>query len=254
MRVTVLGCGTSTGVPSIGCACPVCASGHPRNQRTRPSILLEREGRILLVDTSPDFRLQALRHGLQRVDAVVYTHAHADHTHGIDDLRMFNFHQKQPIPCYGTEETLGGIRRNFRYIFEPEAEYQGFQPQLTLHPLSGPTEVAGIALEPVELLHGPMPVLGLRAGEFAYLTDCSAIPEPSMERLGGLRHLILDALRHRPHPSHFTVAGALEVVRRLRPGRTYLTHTNHELDYEETNRELPPGVEMAYDGLSFSCG
>ncbi|MFQ5895781.1 MAG: MBL fold metallo-hydrolase [Nitrospinota bacterium] len=253
MRVTVLGCGTSTGVPSIGCGCAVCTSSHPRNHRTRPSVVLEEEGRVLLVDTSPDFRLQALRHGLRRVDAVLYTHFHADHTHGIDDLRIFNLHQRQPIPCHGTEETLEGIRQNFRYIFEAEGDYQGFQPQLTLHPLNGPTVVAGFPIVPLNLVHRTSRVLGIRVGGFAYLTDCNAIPEESMERLGGLRHLILDALRHRPHPAHMTVAEALEVVRRLKPAQTYLTHTNHELDYEETNRKLPPGVELAYDGLSFTC-
>ena len=252
-RVTVLGCGTSTGVPTIGCESPACLSDDPRNKRLRPSILIERAGRNLLVDTGPDLRAQALAHRVTRVDAVVYTHFHADHTHGIDDLRTFNFLMGKPIPCYAYPNTARILRRNFSYIFggaRDESGEGGFRPQLTVEEVDGGAfRAAEIDVVPFELEHAGMKVMGLRVGDFAYATDCNAIPEESMGILAGVRVLILDALRHREHPSHFTVAQALEVVKALKPERTYFTHTNYELEYHETNRSLPGGVELAYDGL-----
>ncbi len=251
-RVTVLGCGTSTGVPSIGCTSHACLSDDPKNKRLRPSILIERAGRNLLVDTGPDLREQALRHRITRVDAVIYTHFHADHTHGIDDLRAFNFLMRKPIPCYAYPETVKVLRQNFSYIFKDARAYDGFKPQLTVAEIDGAAfGAAGIDVIPFELEHAGTQVMGLRVGDFAYATDCNAIPEKSMKILEGVRVLILDALRHREHPSHFTVAQALEIVDALRPERTYFTHTNYELEYHETNRNLPGGVELAYDGLSF---
>ncbi len=251
-RVTVLGCGTSTGVPSIGCTSPACLSDDPRNKRLRPSILIEHERRNLLVDTGPDLRAQALEHRITRVDAVVYTHFHADHTHGIDDLRTFNFLMQKPIPCYAYSNTVKILRRNFSYIFKDARDGGGFKPQLTVEEVDGAAfGAAGINVIPFEIEHAGMKVMGLRVGDFAYATDCNAIPEKSMEILSGVRVLILDALRHREHPSHFTVAQALEVVNALKPEQTYFTHTSYELEYHETNRSLPSGVELAYDGLSF---
>ncbi len=252
-RVTVLGCGTSTGVPSIGCTSPACLSEDPKNKRLRPSILIESEGRNLLVDTGPDLRAQALKHRITRVDAVVYTHFHADHTHGIDDLRAFNFLMQKPIPCYAYPNTVRILRQNFRYIFhDAGGADHGFRPQLRMEEINGATfGAAGVDVVPFELEHAGMKVMGLRVGDFAYATDCNAIPKKSMEILKGVRVLILDALRHREHPSHFTVAQALEIVDALKPERTYFTHTNYELEYHETNRRLPRGVELAYDGLCF---
>lgn len=255
-RVTVLGCGTSTGVPAIGCFDPVCLSDDPRNKRLRPSILIENDEENLLVDTGPDLRQQALTHGISRVDAVIYTHFHADHTHGIDDLRVFNHLMKKSIPCYAYPESAKVIRRNFRYIFgKMDKPYKGFRPRLVLEEVDGgPFEAAGMRVHPFGLEHGGIRVMGIRVGDFAYATDCNAIPDESMEVIQGVRVLIIDALRHREHPTHFTVKEALEVVDVLRPERTYFTHTNYELEYHETNRGLPDGVELAYDGLQFEIG
>lgn len=251
-RVIVLGCGTSTGVPAIGSREPACHSDDPRNKRLRASILIENGDANLLIDSGPDLRQQALTHGIRRVDAVVYTHFHADHTHGIDDLRVFNFIMKKTIPCYAYPESAKVLRQNFRYIFKKGENdgYPGFRPQLTLEEVDGgPFEAAGMRIQPFPLEHGGSRVMGIRVGDFAYATDCSGIPQESMAALKGVRVLILDALRHREHPSHFTVAQALEVVDILKPERTYFTHTNYELEYHETNRSLPEGVELAYDGL-----
>ncbi len=251
-RVTILGCGTSTGVPSIGCTSPVCFSDDPKNKRLRPSIIIEHAGGNLLVDTGPDLREQALRHRITRVDAVVYTHFHADHTHGIDDLRAFNFLMGKPIPCYAYPNTVEILRKNFSYIFGDGRDYGNFRPQLTVEEIGDEAfGAAGLEVVPFALDHAGMKVMGLRVGDFAYATDCNAIPEKSMETLRGVRILVIDALRHRRHPSHFTVAEALEVVREIAPEQTYFTHTNYELEYHETNRSLPGGVELAYDGLCF---
>lgn len=249
-RAIVLGCGTSTGVPAIGCLEPVCLSEDPRNKRLRPSILIENGPANLLVDSGPDLRQQALTHGLRSVDAVIYTHYHADHTNGIDDLRVFNFIMKKAIPCYAYPESAEVLRQNFSYIFSDNGDYPGFTPRLTLDDVGGERfEAAGLGVQPFALEHGPLRVMGIRVGDFAYATDCNAIPPESMEILKGVRVLVLDALRHREHPTHFTVAQALEIVDILKPEKTYFTHTNYELEYHETNRGLPGGVEMAYDGL-----
>jgi phosphoribosyl 1,2-cyclic phosphate phosphodiesterase len=259
LRITLLGTGTSHGVPMIGCACAVCRSSDPRDQRSRPSILIEpapapvaspvADVRAILVDTSTDLRMQALTYGVDRVDAILFTHSHADHVMGLDDVRRFNVVQKQTLPCYGDAGTLADIRRIFSYVFDPPEQRGGGLPQVALFPVGGAFSLGGVEIVPVPILHGTRPILGYRVGSFAYLTDCSAIPETSWSLLSGVRTLVLDALRDRPHPTHFSVSEALEVVSRLRPEQTYFTHICHDLPHAATTARLPPGVELAYDGL-----
>lgn len=252
MKVIVLGCGTSTGVPSIGCQCAVCTSGHPRNRRLRASIWLEQGGRGILVDTTTDLRQQALERQIPRVDAVLYTHAHADHIHGIDELRVYNILQGGVIPCFSSRETVARLRQVFSYIFSEDGTSETFRPQLTTEVIDGPFRLFGQEVIPLPVDHGPGgPVLGFRFGPFAYLTDCVRIPKETLERLEGLTVLILDALRTRPHPSHMTLEEASRMALRLGAARTYLTHMSHEVDYETANAALPQTVELAYDGLEF---
>lgn len=248
-RVRFLGTGTSHGVPMIGCSCDTCTSTDPRDQRWRPSIAITlRGGTTLLVDTSPDLRAQALRFGLARVDAILFTHPHADHLLGLDDIRRYNVLQRAAIPCYGNPHTIDEIRRVFAYAFEP-VQHGGGIPQLSLFRLAGPCCLGGVTVTPVPVMHGVLPIYGYRVGAFAYLTDCSAIPESSLSLLEGVRVLTIDALRHRPHPTHFTVEQALATIERVRPDRALLTHVCHDLRHAPTSAGLPRGVELAYDGL-----
>jgi phosphoribosyl 1,2-cyclic phosphate phosphodiesterase len=247
MKVTFLGTGTSVGVPRIGCDCAVCRSADPRNQRLRCSLLIEHQGRAILVDTPPDLRTQALRHGIRRLDAVLFTHGHADHLHGLDDVRCFCFDRDAPLPCYADGRTLERIGRVFDYAFQND--HPSSVPQLSLHRIDGPFELCGLAVEPVVVCHGELPVLGFRLGAFAYVTDCSAIPDASKARLRGLDTLVLGALRHQPHPTHFNVSQALDAIAELLPRRAFLTHVAHNLDHPATNASLPDPVRLAYDGL-----
>lgn len=201
------------------------------------------------MDTSTDLRAQALAHNIRRVDSILFTHTHADHVMGLDDMRRYNAMQKSAIPCYGDAPTLADLRRMFEYIFQPSASPAGGIPELTLFRIGGPFCLAGIEIVPIPLMHGRRPILGYRFGPFAYLTDCNQIPEESWPLLAGVKILVLDALRDRPHPTHFTVAQALDVVDRLVPARTYFTHICHDLPHEATCARLPPGVQLAYDGL-----
>jgi phosphoribosyl 1,2-cyclic phosphate phosphodiesterase len=249
MRLTFLGTGTSTGVPTLGCRCDVCRSTDPHDNRTRPSILLEFDGRAVVIDTSPDFRHQALRHGLERLDAVVLTHDHADHIFGLDDVRAFYLRHKIPIPIYADERTMESVRRVYKYIFDQNYPYGGLA-KLDPHIIDGPFELWGESLIPLQVFHGNLPVLGFRVGRTAYLTDFSAIPDSTVPLLQGLDVLVLDALRHEPHPSHSTVEQSLKWVERLRPRRAFFTHIAHDLGHGTTNATLPPRVRLAYDGLS----
>ena len=253
LRVTMLGSGTSTGVPVIGCTCPVCRSPSARNHRMRPGLKLETDGGTLLVDTPTDLRVQALRFGLERLDGVLFTHSHADHLFGLDDVRIFNFRQRSPIPCYGSAETLAAIRRVFAYVFE-DGQEGGGKPQLELIEIREPFHLLGLQVVPVPVWHGGMEVFGYRFGDFAYVTDCNRIPEESLGLLDGVAVLILDALRYRPHPTHFTVAEAVEHARRIGAARTVLTHLAHEVDYDAPQQPLPAGVELGYDGLVLDVG
>ncbi|MGE0043561.1 MAG: MBL fold metallo-hydrolase [Vicinamibacterales bacterium] len=250
VRVTFLGSGTSHGVPMIGCTCATCRSDDPRDTRLRPSIHLQVEGGpSILVDTSTDLRQQALRAGLVRVDAILFTHSHADHIMGLDEVRRFNAVQGSAIPIWADAFTASELRRTFSYVFDPPAQLGGGIPQVALHTIDGPFEAAGVPVTPVPLMHGTRPVLGFRVGPFAYLTDCSALPAAAWPLLEGVELLVLDALRHRPHPTHFTVAQALDVVGTLAPRRAWFTHICHDLPHAATNATLPDGVELAYDGL-----
>jgi phosphoribosyl 1,2-cyclic phosphate phosphodiesterase len=249
MKITVLGSGTSSGIPLIGCECPVCTSPDPRDKRLRPSVVFTYNDRKILIDTPPDFRTQALRANLDRVDAILFTHAHADHIMGLDDVRPFNFKHGVRIPIYGAEDTMNTLRRVYHYIFEERAHLT-FVPQLDIHILNGaPVDLFGIPVQPIPLMHGKARIFGYRIGNAAYLTDHSEIPPASMEMLHGLDVLFLDALRHRPHPTHSTVETSIENVRTLAPRRAYFTHISHDLAHAPTQDQLPPGIEIAYDGL-----
>jgi phosphoribosyl 1,2-cyclic phosphate phosphodiesterase len=249
VEVTFLGTGTSTGVPVPTCRCAVCLSSDPRDHRLRPSILLAWDAVKVLVDTATDLRQQALRHGLMSLDAVLYTHAHADHVFGLDDLRMYNWRRGGAIPIYGSASTLASIRRTFWYVFE-DVEAGGGKPALDLHPIASPFELLGRTIVPVPLQHGRLPILGYRSGGFAYLTDVSEIPDASYPLLRDLEVLVLSALRLRPHPTHMHLARALETAARIGAARTLLTHIAHEIAHADVSRTLPAGVALAYDGLS----
>ncbi len=249
IHITVLGSGTSSGVPTIGCSCQVCRSPDPRDRRLRPSILVRYGDRTVLIDTTPDFREQALRAHIQRIDAILYTHSHADHILGLDDVRPFNYIQRSSIPLYGMEETLEAIQRVFRYAFD-EAPKESSVPKLNIHSLNGePFDLFGLRFTPIPVMHGKSPILGFRFGNAAYLTDHSEIPEESKAKLRGLDVLFLDALRHRPHPTHSTVEKSIATARELKPRRTYFTHICHDLPHQATEASLPSGVHLAYDGL-----
>lgn len=248
MKITILGSGTSTGVPMVGCHCQVCGSTDPRDKRTRASILVQSGEKRILVDTSTDLRTQALREGIPQIDAVLLTHTHADHIHGIDDLRGFHFIHRRIIPCYGSPETMATVSANFAYIFEGLSS-EGYSPLLESFPVQEAFELFGCRIVPVPIRHGSFPATGYRFGDAAYLTDCSEIPEESLELLQGLELLIIDALRFSPHPNHFNIEGALRVVANLRPRRTLFTHLTHEVRQSDAAR-LPPEVEFAYDGMT----
>ncbi|MFQ5480520.1 MAG: MBL fold metallo-hydrolase [Thermodesulfobacteriota bacterium] len=249
MKLLILGCGTSTGVPVIGCTCQVCSSDHPRNRRTRSSALIEAGGRSILIDTSTDLRAQALATGITRVDSVLFTHPHADHIHGIDELRSFNMLQKGPISCFGSAETLARLNLLFEYIFSSERG-ESITPELSTTVIDGPFTIGPVKVIPVEVSHGRSAVLGFRLASFAYITDCSKIPPSSMEQLRGLDLLVLGALRYKAHPTHMTVEQAILVVNELKPRRTILTHLGHDIDYPRDNPELPSGMEFAFDGMA----
>lgn len=248
LRLTILGSGTSMGVPTLGCHCTVCASKDPFDKRTRPSVLLAYGGRNVVIDTTPDFRYQAMRAGMERLDAVVYTHGHADHVLGLDDVRPFNLKQKAAIPVYAAEDTLAVLRRQFSYIFD-DAPTDSVVPGVELHAITGPFNLFGTRIVPVPALHGEQPVLGFRFGKAAYLTDFIRVPDQSKELLRGLDDLILDALRYAPHPMHSNVEQSLALARELKPKRTWFTHICHDLGHAETNARLPQDVRLAYDGL-----
>jgi riboflavin kinase/FMN adenylyltransferase len=252
LQLTILGSGTSMGVPTIGCRCAVCTSSDPRDKRMRTSVLLSRNGQNVLIDTTPDFRSQALRAGIQRLEAVLLTHGHADHVMGFDDLRPLSIGQKRPMPVYGNAQTFDIVRRAFSYAFDGKPKVSSV-PSVLLKEVNGPFELLGVKITPIPLEHGEMQVLGFRFGKAAYLTDFNAVPESSLAMLQGLDDLVLDALRDTPHPMHQTVEEALALVAKLKPQRAWFTHIAHDLGHAETNERLKRlghvNVQLAFDGL-----
>ena len=235
----------------IGCDCATCTSDDPRDTRWRPSIYVETDdGQAILVDAGPDLRAQALRFRLRRLDAIVFTHGHADHILGIDEVRRFNALQQRPVACFGDEPTRYDIERMFAYVFDPGTPKGGGLPNIALFTIGGPFCIGRQEILPIPILHGSRPILGLRFGPFAYLTDCSGIPDASWPLLDGLDVLVLDALRERPHPTHYSLAEAVDVARRIGARRTFFTHMCHDLAHAPTNARLPKGIELAYDGLA----
>lgn len=248
MRVTLLGSGTSHGVPVIACGCAVCTSPDPRNRRTRSSAAVEANGATLLLDTSTELRLQALANGLRRVDAVLYTHFHADHVSGIDDLKAFNAILGGPLPCYGNASTYESFQQRYDFALAG-TPWIGAIPHLQFTVVEEPFELFGLAITPVPLRHGRIMSQGWRIGDFAYLTDTNGVPPESMRLLQGLELMVIDALRFRPHPTHFSIPEAVAVIQELRPRRALLTHLTHEVEHASANADLPRGIELAYDGL-----
>jgi phosphoribosyl 1,2-cyclic phosphate phosphodiesterase len=250
--LTFLGTGTSMGVPTLGCDCIVCTSPDPHNRRTRPSLRLAYNGRTVLIDTGPDFHAQALREGIRRVDAVLYTHGHADHVMGFDDLRPLSFRATGDLPVYADDATASSIERIFEYTFRKEDRYPT-SARVQIHridptPGSG-TELFGACFQRIPVTHGREEITGYRFGSAAYLTDMSDIPDISLPLLNNLDVLIVDALRHHPHPSHSHLEKSIAIVEKLKPRRAFFTHMSHELDHDATNATLPPHIRLAYDGL-----
>jgi phosphoribosyl 1,2-cyclic phosphate phosphodiesterase len=253
VKITVLGSGTSSGVPTIGCTCAVCRSEDPRDTRLRPSILIAHGEHNIVIDTTPDFRAQVLRARVTHLDAIVYTHGHADHILGLDDVRPFNYHQGARIPIYAARPALAIIERVFQYVFD-DRERNTSVPKLDVHLIEdAPFEVLGLKFEPVPITHGGQTIFGFRFGNVAYLTDHSDIPEASLERLQGLDVLFLDALRHRPHPTHSTIEASTAIAKKLKAGRTYFTHMSHDVSHAQTQAALPDGVFLAFDGLEIEA-
>lgn len=254
MQLTFLGTGTSFGVPQVGCTCAVCRSDDPRDRRTRTGALVDVDGKTILVDTPTELRLQLVAAGRSHVDAVLYTHEHADHTSGIDDLRIFSARSGTALPAFGSAETLACLRETYRYIFDDGVTaFEGTsKPRLTLHALVPDTvqEVAGIPVLPLPFEHGHGTVFGYRIGPLAYLTDVKAVPEASREKLRGVRVLVLNALWWRPHPTHLSIGEAVDVAESIGARQTFLTHLSHETGHADLLAKLPPSIQPAYDGLT----
>jgi phosphoribosyl 1,2-cyclic phosphate phosphodiesterase len=249
LELTILGSGTSHGIPMIGCGCTVCTSPDPRDRRTRTSALLAFDGVRVLIDTPPELRFQCLAQGVRHIDALLFTHHHADHVVGLDDVRIFCRRLPAGLPVYGSAPTLAYLRGMFAYAFDDAPDYPSEKPTLVGHEVHGPFEIATRTITPVPYLHGPLEVLGFRVGDVAYCPDCSALPPAARALLTGLDVLVLDGLRRRPHPTHFNLAQAVAAATEIGARRTYFTHIAHELPHAATEAELPPGMFLAYDGL-----
>ena len=234
----------------IGCTCAVCRSTDPRDKRLRPSIYVDVPGHAqILVDTATDLRQQALAHGVSQADAILFTHGHADHVMGLDEVRRFNVMRNAPIPCYANRPTWETLKRSFYYVFDGVPRQGGGIPRLEPHEIDGPFSVNGVRVVPVPLWHGRMPILGFRFGSFAYLTDCNALPDDAWPLLEGLDTLVLDALRYKPHTTHFTVDDAIAAAQQIGARQTFFTHMTHDISHADLSARLPAGIQLAYDGL-----
>ncbi|HTN21558.1 MAG TPA: MBL fold metallo-hydrolase [Pelobium sp.] len=251
MKITFLGTGTSQGVPVIACNCEVCQSIDLRDKRLRSSILIESEEKTVIIDTGPDFRQQMLRQNVQKLDAVVFTHAHKDHVAGLDDIRAFNFKQQSAMDIYATPVVEEGLKREFYYIFS-EFKYPGI-PLIDIHTIyDEPFSVGDIEFNPIEVMHFKLPVLGFRIKDFTYITDAKTVSESEQEKIKGTKILVINALQREKHVSHFTLSEAIAFAERIGAEKTYFTHISHRLGrFEHVSKELPAGIELAYDGLSF---
>jgi phosphoribosyl 1,2-cyclic phosphate phosphodiesterase len=255
MKITVLGSGTSSGIPIIGCKCLACTSTNSKDKRLRVSVYVETASPDgtpvkILIDTSPDFRQQCLSNNITDIDIILFTHSHVDHVMGLDDIRQINQLNKKEVDAYGSKETLDKIKQSFSYIFDPDTYRGGGLPLINLYPVElEKLSYKGIEIEPIEYDHGPAKVWGYRIGKFAYMTDCSGIPEETYNKLKDLDVLILDALRYRPHPTHLTIDEAVAASKRIGAKKTYFTHMTHDIVHDDANAKLPKGIELSYDGL-----
>lgn len=254
MRITFLGTGTSHGIPVIGCPCPVCLSPNPKNHRNRIGIWLQGgPGASGVIDVSSEFRVAALEYGLKEVDFALLTHTHSDHVSGLDDLRIFSQRTGKGVPIFADARTLADIRERFSYAFQPPKEYGGGVPQYQLNVLSEPVHIAGLRITPLPVMHGPQPILGFRVNDFAFITDVTVIPDSTLDLMQNLDVLALDCLRREPHSTHLCLDQAIAYALRIGAKRTYFIHMTHDLEHEETEKELPPGLHLAYDGLELDC-
>ncbi len=249
-EITFLGTGTSNGIPVIGCECAVCRSDDPRDKRTRTSAVIRTGGVTFLIDTATELRAQALANGLNHVDAVLMTHAHADHTGGFDDLRRFNEIQQQHLPVYADPTTAEVLRNRFAYTFVDAFSFYGGKPDLHLHEVTGPFEALGQSIVPIPVLHGRLPISGYRIGNIAYVTDAKTIPEESLDLLHGLDVLVLNGLRERTHPTHLSFSEAIEIIQKVAPRQAFLVHLSHETSHQQAQSLLPAGIDIAWDGLT----
>ena len=249
MKVTILGTGTSSGIPTIACKCETCTSNDPKDKRLRVSVLIEIDDKKYLIDTSADFRQQMIKHQVDNLDAILYTHHHFDHISGFDDIRAYNFHTRKPLAIYLNQKTLSAMKKVFSYAFGEAEQIGGGIPLVDINIIDDDFNIGEHRFEVIPMMHGKLEVFGFRIGDFAYCTDTNYIPQSSIEKLKGLKYLILDALRYHEHPTHFTVDQAIEMAKKIGAERTYFTHIAHQIKHSDLNPKLPNGIELAYDGL-----